>query len=328
MIKTMAMLATVLLFTACASTPPAPAPTQPLIFATAEDKAKVAEWDRMVAAETGDRAREAINHSLAPDALERSSVMRGEKGVLSEEEMGWPRAQVRWGIDAIQRAKTWPEPAAYGALKATGPIMIDGKGTDADWARATPIPIRYRASQTNVIDRSAATCRLLWDARNLYLFFDVPDTNIVSVCTNRDEAVSQGDCVEFFVLPSRRFGQYWEFNISPTGVVYDSLYSKYWHQWGSYERSGENAALTVTTVVDGTVNREGDWDRGYTVEVALPWDELPGFQHGAVTGDTLWLLLGWADKATLATPGMNYYANIPILSWFHNIWGYSRLTLE
>lgn len=327
--KIVLMMAVIPLVFGCATAPEAPPAKRPLIFATAEDRARAAEWDALVAAQTDDRARESINHSRGADAQARLAVMRGEKGVLTEDLMGWPRYQVSSGIDAIQKAKTWPDPAAYGVVKATGAITIDGKGTEPDWTRAATIPIRHPAGQTNVTARPVATCRLLWDERNLYMLFEAPDTNIVSAYTNRDESVSQADCVEIFLLPSRRFAQYWEFNFSPTGVIFDTLFSKYVDQWGSYERSGENAALTLATVVDGTVNREDDQDRGYTVEVALPWVELPGFQHGATTGDTVWALIGWADRSGLGPSGkLAYFSHTPLLAWFHNIWGYSRLTLE
>jgi hypothetical protein len=61
----------------------------------------------------------------------------------------------------------------------------------------------------------------------------------------------------------------------------------------------------------------------------MPWPELPGFQQGAGAGDTLWTMIGWADKAALGAPGNPaYFSHTPVLAWFHNIWGYSRLTLE
>lgn len=317
------------LIAGCATVPKVPVPKQPAVYATAADKALLAEWEALVAAQTGDRAREAINHSRMPEGQAHLAVMRGEKAVWTPKQLGWSQAYVSNSIAAIRSAKTWPEPPAFGVARAAGAITIDGKGAEPDWARAAAIPIRYPYAQTNVIDRPPATCRLLWDATNLYLLFEVPDTNIVNLCTNRDDAVSQGDCVEIFLLPSLRFGQYWEFNFSPAGVVYDSLVAKYGDRWGGYDRNGENAALTIATALDGTLNRADDRDRGYTVEVALPWPDLPGFEHGAVAGDTLGAMIGWADKAGQGAPGNPaYFSHTPVLAWFHNIWGYSRLTLE
>lgn len=324
------VLAVCLLITGCVLPRSGPVQRPPTVFATEADKVLLAQWATLAAEENGmERSREMLNHTSMPDSQNHLAVMRGEKALWTENQVGRSRNYVKDGIAGIFKSRIWPEPPAYGVSRARAALTIDGKGDEPDWAGATPVPIRFPYAQTNAIDQPAATCRLLWDEKNLYLLFAVPDTNIVNLCTNRDEAVSQGDCVEIFLLPSKRFGQYWEFNFSPSGVVYDSLIAKYLDRWGGYDRIAENAALKIATTVDGSLNREEDRDRMYTVEVALPWEELPGFQQGAKPGDTLWTMIGWADKAGLELRGNpSYFSHTPVLAWFHNIWGYSRLTLE
>lgn len=325
-----AIMVAVLFGTGCATGPKAPGVKQPAVFATHEDLMHLAYWESLVAEENGnDRSRELINHTRLPDSQEHLAVMRGQKAVWTENQLERTRSYVKEAIAGILKSRTWPVPPAYTIRRALGVLALDGKGDDAAWAKAEPIPVCYPYAQTNVIARPPATCRLLWDEKNLYLLFEVADTNIVSTCTNRDDAVSQGDCVEIFLLPSKRFGQYWEFNFSPAGVVFDALAAKSWKLWGGDYRVDENAAVTLATSVHGTLNREEDRDQGYRVEASIPWSELPGFPHGAAAGDTLWAMIGWADKATLAAPGNPaYFSHTPVLAWFHNIWGYSRLTLE
>jgi hypothetical protein len=325
-----AITVAVLFGTGCATGPKVPGVKQPAVFATHEDLVHLAYWESLVAEENGnDRSREMINHTRMPDSQAHLAVMRGEKAVWTEKQREWARSYVKEATAGILKSRTWPVPPAYTIRRAQGVLALDGKGDDAVWAKAEPIPVCYPYAQTNAITRPPATCRLLWDEKNLYLLFDVADTNILSTCTNRDDAVSQGDCVEIFLLPSKRFGQYWEFNFSPAGVVFDALAAKSWKLWGGDYRVEENAAVTLATSVHGTLNREADRDQGYRVEASIPWSELPGFQHGAAAGDTLWAMIGWADKATLATPGNPaYFSHTPFLAWFHNIWGYSRLTLE
>ncbi len=323
-------LAAVLLLAGCATAPKALAPKEPKVFATHEDLVRTAYWESLVRDEKdADRSREMINHTRMPDSQAHLAVMRGQKAVWTDKQLERARSYVKDATEGLQKSHTWPAPPAYTVRRAQGVLTLDGKGDEAAWAKAEPIPIRYPYAQTNAITRPPATCRLLWDEKNLYMLFEAADTNIVSACTNRDDAVSQGDCVEIFLLPSKRFGQYWEFNFSPAGVVFDALAAKSWKMWGGDYRVEENAAVTLAALVDGTLNREGDRDQGYRVEAAIPWTELPGFQHGAQAGDTLWTMIGWADKSTLATAGNPaYFSHTPVLAWFHNIWGYSRLTLE
>jgi hypothetical protein len=318
------------LLSGCSTPSSTPAPKPPSLYATHADLIYTAYWKALVAEEKdNDRSRELINHSTLPESQAHLAVMRGEQAVRTEAQLVRPRAYIKDSIEGILKSRTWPEPPVFRIAQARGVIQVDGRGDEESWAAASPIPIAYPYAQTNAINRAPATCRLLWDQRNLYMLFEVADPNIVNTASNRDSSVSQGDCVEIFLLPSKRFGMYWELNISPAGVVYDALAAKAWNRFGGDVRPEEDAALTVAATVDGTLNRESDRDRGYGVEVALPWTELPGFQRGAVSGDSLFTLIGWADKAGLGKPGNPaYFSHTPVLAWFHNIWGYSRLILE
>jgi hypothetical protein len=314
----------------CVSTNNGEVSQKPEVYATHEDLVLMARLESLIAEENNnERSREGINHTRSVESQALFDVMRGKKAVQNEKQLGWPRQYMKGATEGILKSRVWPAPPAVKVSRAKAPIVVDGLANEADWKSAQAVPIRHPYASTNVMAGPVATCQLLWDEKNLYVYYEVPDTNIVSSCTNRDDAVSQSDAVEIFLLPSKRFGQYWEFNFGPSGIVFDSLMSKFMNQWGSDARTEENAAVTVATKIQGSLNQEDDQDRSYSVEVAIPWSELPGFQHGAQAGDSLWTMIGWANKASLRVPGNPaYYSHTPVLAWFHNIWGYSQLTLE
>ncbi len=98
--------------------------------------------------------------------------------------------------------------------------------------------------------------------------------------------------------------------------------------WGGLARAGENVAgLRIGTDIRGTPNQPGDVDEGYSVEIAVPFRELPTYTRGnrPEAGDRLNVMLVWLDR--YAEKGMDVYGFQPLLSWGHNIWNHAPLEL-
>lgn len=65
--------------------------------------------------------------------------------------------------------------------------------------------------------------RLCWTPYALHLQFRCEDDRIISPFTRRDEPLFDADVVEWFIQPSAEQSRYYEFNISPHNVVFDSM---------------------------------------------------------------------------------------------------------
>ena len=239
---------------------------------------------------------------------------------------------IRFQTFQASRGPTWPKPPAIDVPYARRAPVIDGQLNDAVWATAATFTNSYLFNETNVAP-VRTTYRLLWDEHNLYFAFDCVDRDLVAPIQPRDAAIYQNDCVEMFILPDPRFRIYWELDISPAGCIYDSLQFKKAHEWGAVMDSTENiVGLQVGVSVRGTLNTPGDCDEGYTVEVAVPFDQLPGYAHRRpVAGETLSLMLARLDRT--GVPGstnseLQAYAFTPLLSWGHNLWNHSKITLQ
>lgn len=61
-----------------------------------------------------------------------------------------------------------------------------------------------------------------WDADNLYVRFQCEDEDILSEYTKRDEPLYDQEVAELFLAPRDRC-RYFEFNVSPRNVQFDSL---------------------------------------------------------------------------------------------------------
>ncbi|MBC7316120.1 MAG: hypothetical protein H5T70_06850, partial [Chloroflexi bacterium] len=72
----------------------------------------------------------------------------------------------------------------YVCMRASGPIVVDGRLDEPDWGKAVPVELRLADSGGRPRQRTVA--RLLWDDDHLYVGFYCEDTSIWGVTTRRD----------------------------------------------------------------------------------------------------------------------------------------------
>ena len=199
----------------------------------------------------------------------------------------------------------WPESriARYTARRAAGPIALDGRLDEADWKAAEKSP-RFSdlvRGQPGIHDTRAA---VLWDDVNLYVGYWVEEPFVEGTLTERDSLIYKNNDVELFIAGR---DAYYEFEINSLGTIYEVFFI--WEE--AYQKSGyvklpefdrtqatgfapsrasgsrtipaAPASATGTGTfpgcssavhVDGTVNDNSDRDRGWTVELVIPWTGL------------------------------------------------------
>lgn len=175
------------------------------------------------------------------------------------------------------------EPTRVVAPRA-GAVTIDGALGEEVWARQAGATLTQ--SQDGEPDPSAvavAGVRSLgalapefgtrvafaWDEQHLYAAADLPDPDLWSDYTAQDEPLYKQEAFELFVAASGEGRRYLEYQVSARGVTFDARFPRY--------RAGDEAwdsRWRTAVRADGTVDEPRDRDRGYTVEVAIPWEEL------------------------------------------------------
>ena len=203
----------------------------------------------------------------------------------------------------------WPKDkiAHYTAYRASMPIRIDGALDEVCWQQAPRSP-RFAdliTGNPGIHDTRAA---VLWDDDYLYVGYWIEEPFVEASLTERDALIYENNDVELFVA-----GQdaYYEFEINALGTIYEVFFV--WedvYTQSGYDRIPEfdqNAAgvrpfdgvgfqphprgkrigfwnwdfpgLKSAVQVNGTLNDNTDRDRGWTVELALPWSSM---QHLAM----------------------------------------------
>jgi len=160
----------------------------------------------------------------------------------------------------------------YAVHRARGAIEIDGVLAESAWDRAAKAGPFVRSLDGK--PASAATeARLLWDDDNLYVAFLCEDTDVSGTFFKDDEKLYTSNVVEIFLNPSGDGSRYDEIEVAPTNALFDASFSGGPRKgmdlsWSSHARHAVH--------VDGTLNDPRDVDRGWTVELAIPFASLTG----------------------------------------------------
>lgn len=198
-----------------------------------------------------------------------------------------------------------PHYIAYASDEAP---VIDGKLNEKVWQTATrsrPFVDLVHGTATHLDTRAA----VVWDDNYLYVGYWLEEPNVQATLTERDAPIYKDNDAELFI--AGRDG-YYEFEINAYGTIYEVLF--FWEE--AYDRYGYNAipeldrthpqarpfngvgfrshprgkrigfwnwdfpGLKKAVYVDGTINDSSDVDRGWTVELALPWSGLDILARG------------------------------------------------
>lgn len=201
--------------------------------------------------------------------------------------------------------------ARYEALRTPRPPIIDGRLDERVWQHAPRSP-RFTdliSGKPTIHNTQAA---VLWDDKYLYVAFWVEEPFVTAKFQERDQPIWQDNDVEFFLAGPHA---YYEFEINAHGTLYEGLFV--WQE--SYKRHGFDREPTLdrsrpsvksqpfhgvglknhprgprwaflkwdfpaarTAVwIDGTLNDNSDRDRGWTVELAFPWDGMRPVMRGS-----------------------------------------------
>jgi hypothetical protein len=185
---------------------------------------------------------------------------------------GSPEASGRFLATTTRTPQTTPPSAGavpeIGVVQTKQPPRLDGLLDDPVWRFANT----SRAFVDTLTGGAApfrAFAKVLWDRRYLYVGVDVQDAFLLASHTQHDDHLWEQDCVELMVDPDGDGRHYFEIQVSPGGVVFDTWFESrrvpkpFGHiNWSSKAR--------VSASLRGTLDDDVA-DAGYTVEIAIPW---------------------------------------------------------
>jgi hypothetical protein len=164
-------------------------------------------------------------------------------------------------------------PRSVVAYRTAVPLTIDGRLDDPAWqATAWSAPFVDIDGVRPV--RHATRMKVLWDDQGLYIAAQLDEPDLWATITTRDAVIFQDDDFEVFLDPGNDTHAYYELEVNALGTAWDLFLVKPYRDGGPALHAWDIAGLRVAVDVRGTLNRPGDRDDGWTVELALPWESL------------------------------------------------------
>jgi len=160
----------------------------------------------------------------------------------------------------------------YLCPKVVTPPVIDGKLDDVAWEAAKPIV--FVLSQTGEPAIMKTVARLCWDDDNLYIAYDCEDRDVWSTYMQRDDPIFNQEACEAFLSPTGDLTSYFEINVSPRNVIFDSTIFVPNHPTGKSDASWDCEGLRTAVQVDGTLESRSGSDKGWIAEMAIPFRGL------------------------------------------------------
>ena len=173
-----------------------------------------------------------------------------------------------------------PVPAKAPAVRAyvaprISPPVIDGRIDDTAWEPAPwSDPFVDIEGDRRPRPRHDTRVRVGWDDSTLYVAARLAEPDVWATLTTRDTVIFYDNDFEVFLDPDGDTHRYAELEINALGTVWDLLLERPYRDGGPAVTSWDVAGLQSAVHVDGTLNDARDRDRGWSVEMAIPFSSL------------------------------------------------------
>jgi len=167
------------------------------------------------------------------------------------------------------------QPRQYTCCRAPVAPEIDGRLDEPAWA-AAPWTEDFTDIEgpSRPAPRFRTRAKMLWDDRFLYVAAELEEPDVWATLRERDAVIYHDNDFEVFIDPDGDTHAYYELEVNPFGTEWDLLLLRPYRDGGPAVNAWDIAGLRTAVFVDGTLNRPGDADGGWTVEIALPWSVL------------------------------------------------------
>ena len=164
-------------------------------------------------------------------------------------------------------------PRHYVAGKVSDPIVVDGVDTDSEWETAAWSQ-SFIDIEGNKKPLHETKIKMLWDKSHLYLFAKIEEPHVWGNLRQRDTVIFYNNDFEVFIDPDGDTHNYYELEINSLNTQWDLFLTKPYRNGGKVLDSWDVQGLKTAVHVDGTLNDPSDTDKGWTLEMAIPWSVI------------------------------------------------------
>ncbi|GEC72987.1 hypothetical protein FFL01_25260 [Flavobacterium flevense] len=161
-------------------------------------------------------------------------------------------------------------PKNYIAYKTPNAIVIDGDDTDAAWEKAqwtTP----FVDIEGIIKPKYNTEVKMLWDDNYYYILAKMEEPHVWANLKKRDTIIFYNNDFEVFIDPDGDAQNYYELEINALNTVWDLFINKPYREKNVVLNDWNMTGLKSAVKVHGTLNNSSDTDKGWVLEIAIPW---------------------------------------------------------
>ncbi|MBE7176719.1 MAG: carbohydrate-binding family 9-like protein [Mucilaginibacter polytrichastri] len=208
----------------------------------------------------------------------RRFIFRGEKGLLLAICLSASAAKAQTAEKS--NPDLFSVPKTYHAVFTTENITIDGKPDEKAWEAAAWsddfVDIEGKAKPLPAL---RTRLKMLWGDTCLYILAEMEEPHIWANLKKHDAIVYHDNDFEVFIDPSHTTHNYYEIEVNALNTIFDLFMPRPYRNGGNALIGYDVQGLRSAVQVNGTVNDPSDTDKGWTVEMAIPFNAvLPGVE--------------------------------------------------
>jgi hypothetical protein len=181
------------------------------------------------------------------------------------------------GLAFTSGAEFLPRPLQYECFRASDEAMtIDGNISDGEWETAP-----WSSDFVHIVGkidspkpRFKTRVKMLWSDTHLYIAAHLDETDIHGRLTDHDASLYTENAFEVFIDPDGDGKNYCELEFNALNTTMDLLMNKPYRDRGRPDLSFELEGMKTAVHIEGTLNDATDIDRGWDVEIAIPFPSL------------------------------------------------------
>ncbi len=163
-------------------------------------------------------------------------------------------------------------PKSYIAYKVETSIKIDGDDSDESWEKANWTDVFIDIEGVK-IPKYKTQVKMLWDTTYFYILAKLEEPHVWADITKHDAIIFHNNDFEVFVEPDNNSHDYYELEINALNTTWDLFITKPYRELGNYAVNNfEINGLKSAVKVNGTLNNSNDVDKGWILEIAIPWE--------------------------------------------------------
>ena len=175
-----------------------------------------------------------------------------------------------FSIGVFAQSKNSVIPKSYIAYHTTENIKIDGSDADVSWSKAdwTDLFIDIEGIKKPTYNTQV---KMMWDDTYFYILAKMDEPHVWADIKNHDEIVFYNNDFEVFVDPDGDTYNYYEIELNAINTIWDLFITKPYRENNVVLNDWTATGLKSAIKIDGTLNNPTDVDKGWMLEIAIPW---------------------------------------------------------